>query len=172
MSKTTLRNLIISLAVFTVVVGVVMIVFFSVVKNSQILEEQIVAVAAQTQQEDALLRLQRIAQNSEAEREELASYFLLRESDSINFLSEIEAIAPTLSLGIETTSLVQVTQDNKDWVQASFGVTGTRDNVQDFIQLLENIPYVSRVTSVSLNGTPAGNWKADVTVQVQLLQYD
>jgi hypothetical protein len=172
MSKRTLRNLIISASIFGVVVGVVLFAFFHVLNSSQTLEEQIAAVAAQTQQEETLLRLQRIAQNSVEEREELGSYFLLRESDSIAFLSEIEAIAPTVGIDLETTGLVQITQDNKNWIQATFSLTGSRDNVQRFVRILENIPYVSRITSVNMTGNTAGTWQADVVIQVQLLSYD
>lgn len=172
MSKRTLTNLIISASIFAIVVGGVLFAFFHVLHSSQTLEEQIAAVAAQTQQEETLLRLQRIAQNSVEARDELGSYFLLRESDSIAFLSEIETIAPTVGVDLETTGLVQITQDNKDWIQATFSITGSRENVQRFVQILENIPYVSRITSVNMTGNTAGSWQADIVIQVQLLSYD
>ena len=172
MSKITTRNLIIALIFFPIVVGMVSVTFFNVLRNSQTLEEQIIAVAAQSAQEAALLRLQRTAQNTEEDRAELASYFLLRESDSISFLSEIESIAPSIGLGLETTELLQITQNNSNWIQATFVVIGARPQVQNFVQILENIPYVSHVTEVSLGGESTGDWKGTITIQVQLLQYD
>lgn len=172
MTKTTLRNLIISLVTFTLVGGGVAFAFYGVLKGSQTLEQQITAVASQNQQEQAMLRLQRIAQNSEVERAELASYFLLRESDSINFLSEIESLAPNMRLSLETTDLQQVNEDNKDWVQAAFSVSGSRSDVQKFVNTLENIPYVSRLKSVRMSGTRSANWQAEIVIQVQLLIYD
>lgn len=172
MSKKTITNLIIALCIFVVVTATVSIAFFNILKNTETLEAQIAAVAAQTQQEQALLRLERVAQNSEDERAELASYFFFRESDSVSFLSEVESLAPVFDLSLETTDLVNVNEDNRDWVKATFGVVGSRSNVQDFIELLENLPYVSRLTSVNMEGDPGGDWKASVTVQVQLLKYD
>ena len=170
MTKTTLRNLIIALSVFVVVVGGVSVAFISVLKGSQTLEQQITAVASQNQQEQSLLRLQRIAQSSEAEREELASYFLLRESDSIDFLTEIETSAPDMGLSLETTNLQPVLEDGKNWVEASFSIGGSRNDVQNFVSTLENIPYVSRVKSVNMIGS-GSNWRADIVIQVQLLIY-
>jgi hypothetical protein len=172
MTKTTLRNLILSLATFFVVGGGVLIAFLSVLEGSQTLEQQIEAVAAQNQQEEELLRLQRIAQGSEAERAQLESYFLLRESDSISFLSEIESIAPTFNLDLETTGLQQVNEDNTNWIQADFSVTGPRSVVQDFVKVLETIPYVSRVKSVRMTGARGENWQASIVIQVQLLSYE
>lgn len=172
MSKTTIRNLIIAVSIFVAVACAVTITFFKILKNSATLEAQIAAVAAQTQQEQAMLRLERLAQNSEEERAELASYFFFRESDSIGFLSEIESIAPTFDLSLKTTDLITVNEDNLDWVEATFGVVGARSDVHDFIELLENIPYVSRLTEINMTGETGGEWKASVTVQVQLLKYD
>jgi hypothetical protein len=171
MSRTTLRNLIISTAIFFTVGGGVAFLFIGVLSGSEELEEQILALAAQTQQEEALLRLERIAQNSETERSELASYFLLRESDSISFLSEIETIAPRLGVDLETTSLRQVNQDSREWIEASMTARGSRVEVERFIEALEVIPFVSRVISINMNGNTPSNWQADITMQVQLLNY-
>lgn len=171
MTKTTLRNLIIAVVTFLIVVGAVLVAFLGVLEGSQTLQQQIEAVAAQNKQEESLLRLQRIAQESETERAELESYFLLRESDSISFLSEIETLAPKSGLALETTGLQQVAEDNKDWIQATFSVTGDRLDVQEFISILENIPYVSRVKSVNMNNANVGSWQAIIVIQVQLLKY-
>lgn len=171
MTKTTLSNLIVAAAIFVVVVGVVAVAFWRVLNDSQTLEQQITAVAAQNQQEETLLRMQRIAQSSENQRAELASYFLLRESDSISFLSDIETVAPTLGLVLETTNLRQINENNKEWIEATFSVGGRRDDVQEFVQIMENIPYVSRLKSVSMLGSRDGVWQAEVIIQVQLLTY-
>lgn len=172
MSKTTLRNLIVSLVVFVTVVGVVSFAFASVLNSSQTLEQQIATVVEQNQQQATLLRMQRLAENSQTERAELASYFLLQEADYITFLSQVESLAPSLGISLETQQLQQVTRDNKNWIETTFSVSGTRQNVQNFIQVLEDIPYVSRITSVSMREGGGSQWVADIIIQVQLLTYD
>jgi len=172
MSKTTLRNFIVALVVLCVTGGGTIFFFTQILGNSQLLEEQIASVNIQNQQEASLLRLQRLSQVSQSDREELASHFLLRESDTIIFLSEMEQLAPVVGLSLETESLEQVSQDGKDWIQTKFNVTGSREDIQNFIQILEIIPYVSRLTSVLIEKDRSDNWRADVVIQVQLLNYD
>jgi hypothetical protein len=171
MMSSTLRNLLVSVVIFLLVVGTVVFSLISTLNKSQVLEEQIIALAATNQQEEALLRLERVAQASEAERAELASYFLLRESDSISFLSEIESIAPNLGVGLETTSLRQTSADGKEWIEAALTVSGSRTAVERFIETLEVIPFVSRIASITMQGNTPANWQADITVQLQLLNY-
>ncbi len=172
MSKTTLRNLIIALVLFCITGGGTVFFFTQILSNSQLLEEQIAAVDAQNQQEASLLRLQRLAQTSQSDREELSSYFLLRESDTISFLSEMELLAPSVGLSLETESLQQVSVGGKEWIQTKFNVAGSRQDIQNFAQILEIIPYVSRLTSVSMEKDRDGSWRADIIIQVQLLNYD
>lgn len=172
MSKVTLRNFIITLVILLLSLGGAVFFFFQISNNSQLLEQQIAAVADQNTQETALLRLQRIAQTTETDREELSSYFLLRQSDSIAFLSEIERLAPKVGLSLETKSLDQVSVGGREWIQVNFTVKGSLQDVQNFVQILEIIPYVSKLTSVSMNNTSSNQWEADIVIQVQLLTYD
>lgn len=172
MSKVTLRNFIITLVILLLSLGGAVFFFFQILNNSQLLEQQIAAVADQSTQEAALLRLQRIAQTTKTDREELSSYFLLRQSDSIAFLSEIERLAPKVGLSLETKSLDQVSVGGREWIQVNFTVGGSLQDVQNFVQILEIIPYVSKLTSVSMNNTNSNQWEADIVIQVQLLTYD
>ncbi len=172
MSQTTIRNLIISIIILVIVGGAVAGVFIKLLKDSQTLEKQIVAVASQNQHEAGLIRLQKIAKASESEREELSSQFLFRESDTSDFLSEIEELVPIMGVQRNTPDLKKITIEGKEWVEVSFNVTGDRTSVQDFINVLEIVPYVSKVTSVNLSGEKNGDWKADIIIQVQLLSYD
>lgn len=172
MKNVTLRNLIIALVLFTGVVGSVLFGFLEIMSNSTKLEQQIAAVAAQNEQEEELLRLQKLATNSETDRTELASYFLLRESDSISFLSKIETLAPSVGVQLQTVALEQVTADQKEWIEVDFLASGTRIDVLNFVQILEIIPFVSRLTFVDLKQTSSNEWQANMTIQVQLLTYE
>ena len=173
MSRSTIRNLVIAFVMLVLVVGVVAGAFVKVLGKSQTLEEQIATLASKNQQEETLIRLQKIAQSSEPERAELASYFLSKESESIDFLNEVEALAPTVGVNLETNDLRQVTQDNRDWVEILFNASGRRSDLQNFIRILEGVPYSSRVTSVYMRGERNSNiWQANITIQVQILSYD
>ena len=139
-------------------------------QNGTLLKEQLAAVNAQNQQEASLLRLQRLAQETEADRELLESHFLLRESDSIAFLSEIETLAPEIGLSLETKNLQQISEkDNTSWIEVTFAVTGARIDVENFVQILEIVPYVSKITAIDMSARSSEFWQADVTIQVQLL---
>lgn len=172
MTKKTRTNLIIAGVVAVVVTALCAYVLISIVGNGEKLREQIDALAAQNDQAASLFRLQRLAQETVTPRAELASYFLLRESDSITFLTEIESLAPKVGLSLETETLQQVKGDGTDWIEVSFKVGGARGDVENFIKILEIIPYVSRIQSVIM-GVQGGNvWEATITIQVQLLSYD
>lgn len=168
-SKTTQNLLLASILLVITAGGAVSLLWF-ISKNSALLTEQLDALKEQNQQEASLLRLQRLAVETKADREKLASYFLLRESDSIMFLSEIEALAPRLSLLLETEALKQLLSEDKvPWIEASFSVSGSRENIERFLSVLETIPYVSRITFVHMEAQASDNWRAEVTIQVQLL---
>ena len=83
MSQSSIRNLVISLAVFVLVVGLAVFTFVNLLKNSQTLEKQIAVVAAQNQQEEAMIRLQKLVQSSESKRAELATHFLFRPNNHL-----------------------------------------------------------------------------------------
>lgn len=147
--------------------------FWIINQNGALLKEQLSTLNEQNKQEASLLRLQRLAEDTREEREKLGSHFLLRESDSIIFLSEIESLAPNIGLSLETKELKQVVEKDKTtWIEVTFGATGARTDVENFIQILEIIPYVSRVMTVKMEARSTEYWQAIVTVQVQLLQHD
>jgi hypothetical protein len=172
MTKSTLRNLIIAVGLFVIVVGGTLFAFLQVLRGSQTLEEQIIAVAAQNQQEETLLRMQRTAQTSEADRAELASYFLQQGSDSIVLINEIEErVGPALGLEIVTTELREVTEEEAEWAEVRFTVTGSREQTRALLRLLENLPYASRVKAVQMQGTRGAEWQSEITIQVQILSY-
>ncbi len=173
MSQSSIRNLIIALIIFTLVIGVGAFTFVNLLKNSRTLEGQIAVVAAQNQQEETMIRLQKVAKNSETERGKLAEYFLFRESDTINFLGEIEDnLAPNLGVLLETSDLKQLRQDNKDWIEVTFDTSGSRENLQHFITALESVPFASRISKVDMRGNRESGWQANIVIQVQLLAYD
>jgi flagellar basal body-associated protein FliL len=170
MKSKTIQNLLLASLLLLMSAGGAISLVWLISKNSGLLTEQLVALKEQNQQEASLLRLQRLANETEADREKLSNYFLLRESDSITFLSEIESLAPKLGLQLETEELKQLLGEDKvSWIEAGFSVTGSRKNIERFVQLLEALPYVSKVTSVQMNSQSGRDWSAEIRIQVQLL---
>jgi hypothetical protein len=171
MTKTTLRNLILSLTLFVVVSGAVGFFFFQLLKTTGTLEEQILALAEQDQQKEALLRLQREAQSSEIQRAELESFFLFQDDAVSDFLDIIEVAAPQQGLSLEIEDLANITADGRDWVEVFMRIEGSRSELERFIRLLDSVPFVSRLTSVSLNNSRGDIWTAHIQIQIQLLTY-
>ena len=170
MKSKTIQNLLLASILLLVTAGAAISLVWLISKNSVLLTEQLEALKEQNQQEASLLRLQRLANETEADREKLSNYFLLRESDSITFLSQIESLAPKLSLQLEAEELRQLLGEDKvSWIEASFLVSGSRENIERFVQLLEVLPYVSKVTSVQMESQSGRDWSAAIKIQVQLL---
>ncbi len=173
MKSKTAQNLLITTILMLITAGAAASLLWFISKNSKLLSEQINVLTEQTQQESSLLRLQRLAVDTSEERERLTSHFLLRESDSISFLSDIESLAPQVGIYLETKGLKQFSDKEKlNWIEANFDISGSREDVERFVQMLELLPYVSRLTSVDMNAMAEQSWQAAITIQVQLLSYD
>lgn len=135
---------------------------------------QIEALEKQQAQEATHRSLQRTAETSKDDRQHLESFFLSKESDSIDFLNQVESLAPRVDVALRTQGLEVLTDvtDGGQWIVASFGFSGTREQVQQFIQILETMPYVSRLTEVQIGRQSSVLWQATVTMQVRILTYD
>lgn len=172
MKSKTSQNLLLAAILLFFTAGSALSLLWFISKNSVLLTEQLNALKEQNQQEASLLRLQRLANETEADREKLSNYFLLRESDSITFLSEIESLAPKIGLTLETKELKQLLDAQKSpWIEASFSVSGSRKNIERFLKILEVFPYVSRVISIEMEAQSSESWSAAVKIQVRLLNY-
>ena len=172
MTARTRNSLIIAIVVALIAGAGFAYMLFIIVDNGNRLNTQIDALTEQNEQAASLFRLQRIAQESTDDRAQLEGYFLLRESDSITFLTEIETLAPRVGVLLETESLEQVTADDSEWIEFTFALNGERQSIENFVQILEIIPYVSRVQSFEMSELDAGSWEGRATIQVQLLSYD
>jgi hypothetical protein len=174
MSKTTLRNLIISISLLVISTAVLGFTFYKINTKQTLLGEQISTLAEQQGQENSFFRLQKIAEESAEDRANLQSYFLLRESDSIDFLNQVETLAPTLGVALETNGLVQLpeTESGNNWIEVSFTYSGSRQNVNRFTNILEHVPYISYVTSYSVSADTPTNWEAEIKMLVYVLAYD
>jgi hypothetical protein len=174
MSKTTIRNLIITLIFTVLAAGAFGLMVYYVFGQGSKLANQIAVLESERAQEASFIKSQRLLEDTKEEREVLQNYYLARASDSIDFLNQVEALAPSLGINLETRGLESFTDaaDSSEWIKVDFDFSGSRENVQKFIKILENFPYVSRVTEVSLIARSNTEWNATVKMQVRILPYD
>ncbi len=172
MSRKTLVNVIISFLSLTIVSGSLAFFLSRVSLQAKELDSQIDILVARETQRDKLQNLVKKAEETTNDRSVVNSYFLERESDSIDFLNLVENLAPESGVILNTKSLDQVEAKGKVWVEASFSIEGTEFAVDNFIKVFEQLPYVSEMVSVDLGLKSGSIWKAEVVMRVQIFAYD
>lgn len=174
MSKKTIRNLVISILILLVSAGVFLYMLFGVEAKGELLQTQVVALQTKQAQENSYFKLQRIFEESSADRDTISQYFFEQESDSIDFLNSVEALAPKVGVTLKTESLEQqVDKKTKDsWILVTFQFTGPYKNVTDFIKILENLQYESEITKVQLATLDDASWEARTTIKINVYSYD
>lgn len=174
MNKASTRNLILACLLLSAAVAVFGVMAYQVQAQGEKLNEQIETLRIQQTQEASHFQLRRQAEDTVEEREALQEYFLTQESESIDFLNDIETLAPQAGVELKTSALEAITDknDESEWIQVTFTFLGERVSVQRFIKILENVPYVSRLTSVNMSRESSTLWKAEVTMRIRILAYD
>lgn len=170
MSPSTLKKLMITFLLLVVSGVIFAYMIYRVNTQGENLMAQVDVLAKQNAQEALYLKLQRLEDETAVTREILKNNFLQDESGSIDFLTQVESLAPRMGLVNKTSGLEQVTDKNgTKWIKATFTFSGSYNNVQDFIKVLESLSYVLRVSDMSLSAQSSADWKASVTMQVQIL---
>lgn len=177
MSKKTIRNLIIASLCLTVALGALVFLVLVIEKQGAQLIQHVSTLGSEQAQEEAYYKLQKKAEESSADRARLDSYFLKKESDTIELLTRIETIAAQVGVRFseEDGYSLQTNIDKKtntQWVEAGITVSGSEADVLRFIEILENLPYFSNVTKVELKTLSSTLWNADITIRAPLLTYD
>lgn len=174
MSTATKKIIVIALVLFCASVSIFGFMVYQVIGQGALLTQQIDALKTEQEQGNAYRQLQKLAEESVDERNLLQSYFLDSDGNGIDLLNSIEATAPQAGVSLETESvqLIADASDDSEWIEATFSFSANRKKVQDFIRVLETLPQVSRITSVSLKSSSGGIWNATVIIQVRVLDYD
>jgi hypothetical protein len=174
MSKGTIRIIIFALLLLVVTGGVFGLVVFQVINQGEKLGIQIDVLESERTQEASFYALQKKSAETISEREMLESFFLESESSSIDFLNHIETLAPEVGVVLKTEKLgvIMDTEDESEWVEVSFSLESSRSGVQDFVKILENLPYILRITSLDISAQSLKSWQAKVTLQVRILNHD
>jgi hypothetical protein len=173
MSKTTIRNLILASLSLLIAIGGFSFIVFKINSKEQELQSQFKTLNDENVRENSFHKLQKTAEESVTDRDRLAKYFLKQESDSIDVLNWVESMAPKARVTLQTKSLQKVSdKDTKtDWIEVAFVFSGEQKDVERFVGILERLPYLSYITSLSLNGRSSGDWQALVTLRVYIFNY-
>ncbi len=174
MSRVTVRNFGIALTLLIVTGACFGYVVYKTNALEVTLREQLTKMEIDSERESTTYRLQKIAEDSKADREQLTAYFLPQVSDSISFLNQVETLAPLHGVLLKTDSLDEASdkKTKQAWVKAQFTFSGSEEDVERFVKILESLPYLSHVTQLSMTARSADNWEASVGMKVYLAKYE
>ncbi len=170
MSKKTINILISAITVLFLSIGVCIYFFYEINEKGVLLEEQIAILAENNSKEETYLNIKKTVQETEMERANIVGKFLKDENDAIDFLNEIESMAPSLGLVFKTEALDNVSDENKkvQAIKMSFVYSGDMKTVMNFTKLMENIPYHSYIESLTLNESANNNWEGKITIIISV----
>jgi hypothetical protein len=172
MNAHTKRLAVIAAVLF--IIAVVAVVFFvrEINKQSVHLSEQIAAIEIDRAQQAVFNRIKRTNVETAETRQELQSYYLLSQSDSIDFLNFIESQAAISGVELLTNLPTEVVEDGTTYLSVSYVFLGSLNRLENFVKQLENIPYVSQLESLSLVQQTGSIWEAKVEITVNVLNYE
>lgn len=175
MSKGTKRTMLVAIILSFISMAIFGLVFYQARTQGERLTEQIETIKEQETQKASYQHLVMLAEQTEADRKEIEQHFLRQNSDSIDLLNRIESMAPEMGVVLKTESLDTIEEKGNNvispWIKAKFSFSGTRHNVQNFIHVLESLPYVLRVTEIETQAQSTTLWQASVTIQVRMLDH-
>jgi hypothetical protein len=174
MSNATIRHFIIAIICLLAAASVCTFMAFQVLDQAGRLEEQILVLQTEEAQQDSYIRLRRQAEETAGERATLRSYFLERESDTIDFLNLIESTARARGLEISISNLEasEVTDAEGGWLSLGFEFAGSKTAVELFVKELESLPYVTMFDSLSLSANTGVQWQGRAALKVYLLDLE
>lgn len=173
MSKTTLQHLIVSTIALLFAIGILGYAIFRIYNEGILLRNQVDVLQKEQAHQNSYFKLQKTAEDSKVQREALETYFLKQSSDSIDFLNQIEALAPTMGVILKTDSLEE-TADKKSGaksIDVKFTCNGGRNAVERFVSALEHIPLLSQMTAVSVTARSEGDFEAKIAMKVFIISY-
>ncbi|MFN3188200.1 MAG: hypothetical protein ACK42D_01485 [Candidatus Paceibacteria bacterium] len=106
---------------------------------------------------------------SEDDRQELDSFFI-SERDTIHFITNVEALAETLRVSVETTQLAVTPKKDDEPIRLEIGflIEGSYSNVERMLSALETLPYHKSIPNVSIKSTEKGTWTGAIVLYVTL----
>ena len=99
----------------------------------------------------AVSKLRKIVSNAQDDQQLLAVHFL-RKSQTVDFLNSLDDLGTTASV-VGTIDQVVVAKDGKS-LSISVTTKGTLQNVYTYMYLIENLPYLISIQSLTLTVDP------------------
>lgn len=170
MGSKTKKILIVTLFLAFSSSGLCLFLFYQIKAKGMLLEEQVKILAENSSKEKVYLDIKRTIQETENDRNYINSRFFKNENDSINFLNEIESLAPQLGLDFKTKGLDTILDENKKskTVKMSFTYSGRENSVMDFTKMLENLEFHSYLENLSLKKNNENLWEGSVTLLISI----
>ena len=116
-TKRVARIAAVTLAV--VLVGVTLSIKL-IIDQSELLSQQAQALAVDQAQQSAFSRLQRLVEDTQPQRDQLQSYYLTSQSDSIDFLNFVENIARMRGVELETINPTEIEVKSEKYLSVGY----------------------------------------------------
>lgn len=167
----TKRLFIFSLLAVIIFTAALAYILFTTDKQGRVLDESVKSIQEGERRQEAEQRTKRTFDDSKDDRAQLKAAVFADANDSIlSFVSNLETFATrvgveftVVSFGTET-AIKNVTGVKE--MKLQFSYKGTNDDVINFSRLLESVPYVSRLDSLTITSGGPDLWQAQVTMVV------
>lgn len=144
--------------------------FVRIQEQGALLLSHIVVITESNQKADAHAQTERTVSDTADERAVLGRAFFTEQSDSLNFLTYVEeTLGPSAGVAVRTLNISSVPNPSTpgfSQVSIVFRAEGNKDQVVDFVRLLETLPYHSHVGALTLDSGGAGVWVGEATILI------
>ncbi len=170
MNSHTKQIFILSFIILGSAVGACALIVSSIHTKGATLEEYTTALTRKNAEEAAFIRVSRLVQETEVERATLQKAFFNDEGDSISFLGDIESFAASVGLALTTEGLDKITEEgsSSEYITMTFVYSGDRQQVLTFTKYLEDLPYHSKIESLSYNKSQNNEWEGTLTLLISI----
>ncbi len=155
---------------------------FYVIHKGQSLIESHALILEYQNKEDNYNQIQKILNESKNDRDLMRTFFLENnERQTLVFVNNLERLARKLGVEVRTDSLAitgeakakgaaLTTKKDYKYLNLNLVITGQKKEVTEYLSLLDNLPYDSVVTQISLRqNEESGLWKGEVGLKITLL---
>jgi hypothetical protein len=169
MTKKTTTTLLIATIYFLVFFAVLVYAYVSVRAEQVSFTDLSTTLATQTAKETAARHIAELSSTTAVERAELQDYFV-PEKKIISFINEIEALARSIGITLQTTNLdlTPAKDKNPAVLKTGFTVSGPRDGVMTFMHMIESLPYHSQIPTMDIVEKEQGAWQGTVMLNVTI----
>lgn len=166
----TKKIFIFSLLILSITISIFGFLVYKIHTQGNQLEDYLVVINERNAQESSFIKVRKLIQETEEDRNVVNSAFFKDESESINFLGDIEKMAKASSIQLTTESLDKTIDTDKvtEYIKIVFIFKGKKTDVLNFTKLLETVPYHSWVESLDLSKDSNNIWEGRLTLFITI----